>query len=146
MYEPLGKKFLLSRKYKIGKVGRSSWMDSPVDAFANFSFLMDDETGEWRLSPAYDLLFTPGPGSEHTMTLAGEGLNPGRVHFMRLADEAEVSPRDAERIIGEVQASIADWREFAGEVGISRDLVQRISGTLVGLELPHHRSKDSPSS
>jgi len=43
------------------------------DHVKNFAFILDDTTGEWALSPAYDLLYTPGPGGEHTMSLAGEG-------------------------------------------------------------------------
>jgi len=65
------------------------------DHVKNFAFLLDDTTGDWSLSPAYDLLYTPGPGGEHTMTLAGEGRNPGRSHMLRLAKQADVSRREA---------------------------------------------------
>ncbi|MEK7270137.1 MAG: type II toxin-antitoxin system HipA family toxin, partial [Planctomycetota bacterium] len=32
------------------------------DHVKNFAFLLDDKTGEWRLSPAYDLTYAAGPG------------------------------------------------------------------------------------
>lgn len=38
----------------------------------NFSFLMD-VSGQWRLSPAYDLTFSSGPQGEQSTTVMGEG-------------------------------------------------------------------------
>jgi serine/threonine-protein kinase HipA len=32
--------------------------------------------GEWSLSPAYDLIYSPGPGGEQSMTVLGEGKAP----------------------------------------------------------------------
>jgi serine/threonine-protein kinase HipA len=40
------------------------------DHSKNFSFLMD-EAGLWRLSPAYDLTFSSGPGGEQSTTVMG---------------------------------------------------------------------------
>ena len=54
------------------------------DHAKNFSFLMD-ENGTWRVSPAYDLTFSFGPGGEHCTTVMGEGRNPTTVHLEALA-------------------------------------------------------------
>jgi len=88
------------------------------DHVKNFSFILDDETGDWRMSPAYDLLHTPGPGGEHTMTLLGEGRNPGISHLLGLAEQAGVSERVARGIIDEVKAAIDQWPEFADQAGV----------------------------
>jgi serine/threonine-protein kinase HipA len=72
------------------------------DHVKNFAFILDDtagstgsrQAGDWGLTPAYDLLFTPGPGGEHTMTIAGEGRNPARPHMLKLAEQADVSKRE----------------------------------------------------
>ena len=36
------------------------------------AYLMDS-SGDWRLAPAYDLTYSPGPGGEHYMDIASEG-------------------------------------------------------------------------
>lgn len=104
------------------------------DHVKNFAFLLDDATGEWSLSPAYDLLHTPGPGGEHTMTVAGEGRAPGRLHMRALAAGADMSRREADRIIEEVQVAVARWRRYAGKAGVSAESVHRIAGSLPRLD------------
>ena len=100
------------------------------DHVKNFAFILDDITGEWSLTPAYDLLYTPGPGGEHTMSLAGEGKNPGRSHMLRLAEQAAVSNREATAIINEVQAAVARWKDHATQVGVSPASIQQIAQSL----------------
>ena len=100
------------------------------DHVKNFAFLLDDATGEWTLTPAYDLLYTPGPGGEHTMTLAGEGRNPGRTHMLHLAEQADVSKREAAAILGEVQAAVAHWPDHAAEAGVTKATAQQIAQSL----------------
>jgi len=84
----------------------------------------------WTLTPAYDLLFTPGPGGEHTMTLVGEGRDPGRSHMLRLAKQADVSRREADAIIAEVQAAVARWLDHAANAGLSKAAAQQITESL----------------
>jgi serine/threonine-protein kinase HipA len=100
------------------------------DHVKNFAFLLNDATAEWSLSPAYDLLYTPGPGGEHTMTVAGEGRAPGRPQMRTLAEQAEISLRDADRIIKEVQTAVARWKRHAAKAGVSTDGIHRIAGSL----------------
>jgi serine/threonine-protein kinase HipA len=76
------------------------------DHVKNFAFRLTDE-GAWELAPAYDLVFAPGPGGEHTMTVAGEGRVPGRRHLLGLAGSAGLSSRDAQAILDEVAAAAA---------------------------------------
>ena len=49
----------------------------------NFSFLMDSK-GSWSFAPVYDLIFSHGPGGEHSCTIAGEGRNPAMKDVMKL--------------------------------------------------------------
>ncbi|OGR59922.1 MAG: hypothetical protein A2X36_13590 [Elusimicrobia bacterium GWA2_69_24] len=90
------------------------------DHVKNFAFIMDDRSGGWALSPAYDLSSAPGPGGEHSMTLAGEGKDPGRAHILRLAGPAGISRAQAAAIIDEVRAAVDRWRGFAAQAGVSR--------------------------
>jgi len=100
------------------------------DHVKNFAFLLDDTTGDWALSPAYDLLYTPGPGGEHTMSLAGEGKNPGRSHLLRLAAQADVAKREIVGIIDQVQAAVAHWKDFAAAAGVSPVSIRQIAQSL----------------
>jgi serine/threonine-protein kinase HipA len=103
------------------------------DHVKNSAFRLDDTTGEWGLTPAYDLLFSAGPGGEHTMTLAGEGRNPGRPHMLRLTEQADVSKREAVAILGEVQAAVTHWPDYAAQAGVSMVVSQQIARSLPDL-------------
>jgi serine/threonine-protein kinase HipA len=64
----------------------------------NFAFLLDKKRN-WRLSPAYDLTFSVGPGGEHQMDICGEGKAPGRIHLLKLAELAALDRKACERTI-----------------------------------------------
>ena len=100
------------------------------DHVKNFAFLLDDTTGDWTLTPAYDLLLTPGPGGEHTMTVAGEGRTLNRSHMLGLAEQSDVSKREAAAIIDEVQAAVARWPDHAAEAGVTKATAQQIVQSL----------------
>jgi serine/threonine-protein kinase HipA len=87
------------------------------DHVKNFAFRMTDE-GVWELAPAYDLVFSPGPGGEHTMTVAGEGRAPARRHLLQLAAPAGISDREAESILDRVAAAAAHWPAHARQAGV----------------------------
>jgi len=87
------------------------------DHVKNFAFRMNDEGG-WELAPAYDLVFAPGPGGEHTMTVAGEGRAPARGHLLQLAAPAGISGSDAESILDGVAAAAARWRVHARQARV----------------------------
>jgi len=99
------------------------------DHVKNFAFLLDSQN-EWRLTPAYDLVFSHGLGGEHTMTVAGEGRSPQNAHIMQIADRAGIAPGKAKEIIDEVAATVADWKSFADEAGISKKSTNQIAAVL----------------
>lgn len=82
------------------------------------SFAMD-RSGRWRLTPAYDLTFAPGPGGEHQMDVEGEARSPGRADLMRLAAVAGMQKSAAHEAIEQVQEAVARWAEVADEYGVS---------------------------
>jgi serine/threonine-protein kinase HipA len=87
------------------------------------SFLQD-ETGEWRLAPAYDLTFSNGPGGEHYLAIEGDGRAPTRAHVTRLGRRHGLSDRTTAAIIDQVQASLSDWSEIATDSGATVSVVQ----------------------
>ena len=68
------------------------------DHAKNFAFLMDAQ-GRWRLSPAFDLSFSHGPGGQHSTSVAGEGARPSRADLMRVAKGGGVKEKDAKHRI-----------------------------------------------
>ncbi|RKX34006.1 MAG: hypothetical protein DRP64_20435 [Verrucomicrobia bacterium] len=100
------------------------------DHVKNFSFMLN-ERNEWRLTPAYDLTFTHGPGGEHTMTVAGEGRAPDRSHIMRVADGTGITKNRANETIGEVSSALSDWLRFADEAGVRNDTANNIKESLL---------------
>lgn len=95
------------------------------DHVKNFAFLMTPD-GDWQLAPAYDLVFSPGPGGEHSMTVDGEGRAPARSHLHQLADAAGIASRDAKAILDEVASAAAKWRSHAHEAGVSASSVMTV--------------------
>ena len=68
------------------------------DHAKNFSFLMDAQ-GQWKLSPAYDLTFSSGPGGVQSTMVMGEGNHIGVDHLVKLGFEAKIAkPRIAQII------------------------------------------------
>ncbi|MDC7692730.1 HipA domain-containing protein [Asticcacaulis sp. DXS10W] len=89
------------------------------DHVRQHSFLMDRH-GQWRLSPAYDLTFSTGPGGEHYLDVEGKGRNPNRRHVMALGKRHGFSTTATSRLIDEVRCAIADWPLHAAQAGVTR--------------------------
>lgn len=91
----------------------------------NFAFLMD-KTGQWHLSPAYDLTFSYGVGHEHSTMFAGEGRNPQMSHLMQIAKTASLQESKAKVIIEQCKDAVSRWQRLANETGISADIIASI--------------------
>lgn len=68
----------------------------------NFSWLCED--GRWRLSPAYDLTFSQGPGGEHATSVLGNG-RPGMDDVLTLAKKVGLPAKRARAIARDIQAA-----------------------------------------
>lgn len=101
------------------------------DHVKNFSYLMD-RNGAWRLAPAYDLVFSHGPGGQHTMAVAGESARPSARDMLRVAEECDVELRRAREIIEHVRDAVQQWPRFAGEAGVSAETRDHVQNTIAG--------------
>ena len=99
------------------------------DHSKNFSFLMD-ETGNWTVSPAYDLTFSSGPAGEHSTMIMGEGKNPTKKHLLNLALTIGIKQDKALEIIDQVLATTTKWDNFAGKAGVSAMQTKNIGEAL----------------
>ena len=68
------------------------------EKYAKSLFLMD-ANGVWTLAPFYDFTYAEGPNGWHTLSIAGEGANPGEEDLLRLAARVNLSVKDAKEII-----------------------------------------------
>ena len=87
------------------------------DHVKNFAFMIN-ESREWTLTPAYDLTFSPGPGGEHSMTVAGEGRQPGVRQFMQLGQRAGLSTSEADHCLDQVLLAVKGWLDYARTAGV----------------------------
>jgi serine/threonine-protein kinase HipA len=103
------------------------------DHVKNFSFLMGRD-GAWRLTPAYDLVFSEGPGGEHTMAVAGEARQPTHRDMLRVAETCDLGLRRAREIVQEVRSGVAEWPAAARAAGVSSETMWRIEKEIGGAE------------
>lgn len=102
------------------------------DHSKNFTFLMN-ELGEWKLSPAYDLTFSSGPGGEQSTMVMGEGRNISIKHLTKLGLEAKLSKEFVENAIEQTRSALAKWMLLSKYFRISnsnRELIQKVISKL----------------
>ena len=92
------------------------------DHTKNIAYLMD-ERGNWRLSPAFDVIYSYNPSglwtNRHQMSLNGK-----RDNFMRSDLEKvgyEMGLNDCGKIIDGISAVISNWEKFANTAGVTDD-------------------------
>lgn len=97
------------------------------DHVKNFAFLMD-ETGVWRLSPAYDLTYAKGLGftRAHQMTLGGKTGRFVREDLLRLGGAMGIR-KDGVVILDEVAGALREWERFAQQAGLHANRVRFIA-------------------
>lgn len=103
------------------------------DHAKNFSFLMN-ETGEWTLSPAYDLTFSSGPGGEQSRMVVGEGKAPSPDNLLALGEVAGLHKSSVDQILDQSRAALADWAALAKEHDVKSSNI-RLIGDRIGSNL-----------
>ncbi|MCW3170308.1 type II toxin-antitoxin system HipA family toxin [Chryseobacterium sp. 09-1422] len=102
------------------------------DHAKNCSFLMN-EFGEWKLSPAYDLTFSSGPGGEQSTMVMGEGRNITVKHLTTLGREAKLSKEFVDNVIEQTSSALNKWSNLSKDFGVgksNRELISRLIKTL----------------
>jgi serine/threonine-protein kinase HipA len=100
------------------------------DHSKNWAFLQNDK-GDWRPAPFYDVTFSPGPYGEHATAYAGFGKAPPLKAMQALAAAANVSGwAQAQEVIREVVAAIGEWDELAQNFGVSFETRRMMSDRL----------------
>jgi serine/threonine-protein kinase HipA len=97
------------------------------DHVKNFSFLLNARN-EWIFAPAYDLVFSYGPGGEQSMLVMGEGRNPGTAQLQSLGKQHGI--KNAPEILTKVKRAVANWPLYAEQADVSRKSTKEIVGKI----------------
>jgi serine/threonine-protein kinase HipA len=98
------------------------------DHVKNFSFLLDANR-EWILAPAYDLVFSYGPGGEQSMLVMGEGKSPGKGELRALGKKYGL--KNAPAILDRAHSSVRNWARYAEEAFVSAKSAKDIAVTII---------------
>jgi serine/threonine-protein kinase HipA len=97
------------------------------DHVKNFSFLLNARN-EWIFAPAYDLVFSYGPGGEQSMLVMGEGRNPGSAQLQALGKRHGI--KNAPEFLAKVERAVANWPRYAELAEVSRKSTKDIVGKI----------------
>jgi serine/threonine-protein kinase HipA len=99
------------------------------DHVKNIAFLMDRD-GNWRLSPAFDLIYAFNPSgswtAQHQMSLNGKRDGFTVEDFREVGRTASMKRGRAEQILAEVVDAVRAWPALADEAGIDEIGIKRI--------------------
>jgi serine/threonine-protein kinase HipA len=102
------------------------------DHVKNISFLMD-RSGAWRLSPAYDVVYSYNSSGawthDHQMSLAGKRNDFTHDDLMAFASNVGVKHGRAKQFIKDVVEAVGKWRAYAGQAEVEPADVTRIEKT-----------------
>ena len=102
------------------------------DHVKNIAFLMDKK-GEWKLSPAFDVIYSYNSSgrwtSKHQMSMNGKRDQFEKEDFIAFAKTASMKTGKAEAILSEVQAAVSKWPKFAENVNIPYETIKKIDST-----------------
>ncbi|MDT8367188.1 MAG: type II toxin-antitoxin system HipA family toxin [bacterium] len=97
------------------------------DHTKNIAFLMDRDA-EWRLSPAFDVIYAHNPGGQwtnrHQMTVNGKRDQFTRNDLLAVSEEAGI--KKADRILEHIADIIMDWPRYARDAGVPEDRIEKI--------------------
>lgn len=96
----------------------------------NFSFLMDN-TGQWKLAPAYDLTFSSGPRGHQSTMVMGEGQSPSSEHLIKLGKEANLTRSQIIEIVEQTKTALDQWEILAKNHGVSNANISLIKARLL---------------
>lgn len=97
------------------------------DHAKNWNFLQDD-FGNWTLSPAFDMTFSPNPCYEHSTSFKGFGKSPSKGAILNLARLAgEDKPFD---VIKEVVDAVGNFSQLAKQYSVKPAAINEVTKTL----------------
>lgn len=104
------------------------------DHAKNFAFTMN-QSGEWALSPAYDICHAYRPGSiwvsKQSLSVNGKRENITQTDLEQVAKQMNI--KGSRDIIKQVQEKVNDWESYADSVNVDVEIAKGIGKTLLRL-------------
>jgi len=110
------------------------------DHVKQHGFLMN-ASGEWRLAPAYDLVFSRGPGGEHYLAIGGRGGDDiRRQDIVKLGTDQGIAKTLCEEIIEQVADNVRELPNFARPYGVSPQTLRdiRLASDAILMQITGH--------
>lgn len=102
------------------------------DHVKNIAFLMD-RSGRWRLSPAFDVVYSYNPSGDwtarHQMSLNGKRDGFDRDDLQSFAKVGGIKKTRSSQLLDKIAAAVAVWPSFAAAGGVPDVDVRRIERT-----------------
>lgn len=99
------------------------------DHVKNIAFLMN-KTGQWALSPAFDITYSYNPDgawtATHQMTMNGKRDDFTLADFNACAKSAQMKRGRAREILNEVIAAVKHWPNYAEAAKVKQTWIQQI--------------------
>ena len=90
-------------------------------------------SGQWKLSPAYDVTYSHNPAgcwtNQQQMSIAGKRDGYTRQGLIEVGKS--ISLKQSARVINEVIDTVSRWPEFSEQAGVPSNIVRELAG--------HHR-------
>jgi serine/threonine-protein kinase HipA len=100
----------------------------------NHSFLYDERTRTWALSPAYDVTFNADEGRDYRgLSTNTFGASPHLASLVAVAADAGVPPEEFAVLDGEVASALERWPEFAKSAGLPEAVIHHVSSVHSGI-------------
>ena len=99
------------------------------------SALMVDDSGNWTLSPAYDITYSPNAFNQHTTAFSGFGNQPNLKAIQKLAFHANYNWHEAIEKIQAIRDALSQWSVIAAQLNISPAVIKSIDKHLSSLVL-----------
>jgi serine/threonine-protein kinase HipA len=100
------------------------------DHTKNFAFVMQ-ESGNWQLSPAYDVCHAYKPGSDwvsqHALSINGKRKNNTREDLLTVGKRMNI--KNTEEMIDKVSSVVSKWSDYATAVNVDDQLRDAIGAT-----------------
>jgi serine/threonine-protein kinase HipA len=100
------------------------------DHVKNIAFLMN-RSGEWRLSPAFDVVYAYNPNgawtSQHQMSLNGKRDQFNRDDLLEFARSSGIKKYRATQLLQKIAAAVSNWPEHAGRAKVPEENQRRIA-------------------
>jgi len=101
------------------------------DHTKNVSFLLT-QNDQWRLSPAYDVIYSHNPSGiwtkRHQMSVNGKRENIEYKDLVSAGKENNI--KSAADIISEVIGAISNWKKYGASAGVSEERIKEIKKNL----------------